>query len=71
MTAFSVIVDCNDWYSVWRLRIISDKSFIANESLLTRGLFLIQLSMWKFINRGSRCGGAVSSGANWTGPLSC
>jgi hypothetical protein len=41
ITLFSVIEDSNDWYNVWRPRVILDKSFIAIESLLTKGLFLI------------------------------
>jgi hypothetical protein len=41
MTLFSVIADNNDLYRVWRPRVISDKSFIAFESLLTKGLFFI------------------------------
>jgi hypothetical protein len=44
MTLFSVIVDNNDWYSVWKSRVKSDKSFIAIESLLTKGLFFYQLA---------------------------
>jgi hypothetical protein len=41
MTLFSVIVDTNDCYRVWWPRVISDKSFIAFESLFSKGLFSI------------------------------
>jgi hypothetical protein len=41
ITLFSVIADNYDWYRVWRLGVISDKPFIAFESLLTKGLFFI------------------------------
>jgi hypothetical protein len=39
MTLFSVIADTNDWYRDWRPRVISDESFIAFESLFSKGLF--------------------------------
>jgi hypothetical protein len=41
ITLFSVIADTNDWYKDWRPRVISDESFIAFESLFSKGLFSI------------------------------
>jgi hypothetical protein len=41
MTLFSIIADTNDWYRDWSLRVISNKSFIAFESLFSKGLFSI------------------------------
>jgi hypothetical protein len=45
MTQILVISDTNDLYSVWATGVISDKSFIALQSLLAMGFFSIQLSM--------------------------
>jgi hypothetical protein len=41
MTLISVIADTNDCYRDWRPRVISDKSFIAFESLFSKGFFSI------------------------------
>jgi hypothetical protein len=41
MTLFSVIADTNDCYRDWRPRVILDESFIAFESLFSKGLFSI------------------------------
>jgi hypothetical protein len=41
MTLFSVIADTNDWCRDWWPRVISNESFIAFESLFSKGLFSI------------------------------
>jgi hypothetical protein len=41
MTQFSVISDTNDSYSVWPAGVILNESFIAFESLFSKGLFSI------------------------------